>query len=180
MNSSLPSALDHLRSCEGGYVNHPRDPGGCTNFGITLATYRQRLNPAGTCRDLKGLTWEQAAGIYRDHYWTAVSADALPPGLDLLVFDHAVNAGPDTAVRILQRLLDVERDGRTGPVTLAAIAARPLTVLIAQYAITRLAYYRSLKTWPTFGLGWTKRVTAARVAALALADPQPATQKKSP
>ncbi len=170
MHASLCAALNHVAAFEGGYVYHPQDPGGCTNRGITLATYRRHLKANGTCQDLKHLTWGQAADIYRDSYWPAVKADALPAGVDLLVFDHGVNAGPDRAVRILQRLVDTARDGIIGPITLAAVARWELPTLIDHYAEARLAYYRSLHHWKTFGRGWTRRTEAARALAHTLAN----------
>lgn len=175
MHTSLSAALNHLAAHEGGYVNHPSDPGGCTNRGITLATYRRCINPHGTCRDLRALGWCEAATIYRDHYWSAVQADALPVGLDLCVFDMGVNAGPVTAIKLLQRLLDVERDGHIGPVTLAALAAEAPERLIDGYAEARLTHYRALRHWKQFGRGWERRVAAARQAAHDLAA-----QKKTP
>lgn len=175
MRSSLPTALDHVRAYEGGYVNHPRDPGGCTNLGITLATYRRHLDSRGTCAGLKRLKWPQAAEIYRRAYWAAVNGDDLPAGLDLLVFDMGVNAGPGTAIRLLQQVLEVEDDGVIGPKTLAALSRRDPLDLVDSYSARRITYYRRLKTWTTFGLGWTRRTQAAKQAARALLA-----EKKSP
>ncbi len=174
MRASLNTAIELIRQHEGGYVNHPRDPGGCTNMGITLATYRQHLNRQGNCGDLSRLTWNQAAAIYRRHYWDAVRGDDLPAGLDLSVFDMAVNAGVGRAARLLQGLLGVREDGQIGPVTLAAVASQDPDALIHDYAQTRLRYYRALPGWKDFGKGWTDRTIKTRTAAFAL------TQKKSP
>lgn len=180
MRQSLSAALTHVSSFEGGYVNHPADPGGCTNRGITIATYRKHLNPKGTCADLRRLTWAQAADIYRDSYWAAVSADELPAGLDLLVFDMAVNAGPGRAARLLQRLVGVTEDGQIGPVTLRAVQARTARELVNGYTEARLTYYRSRRNFATFGRGWSARAEAARKTALRLVGDAEATQKKSP
>ena len=174
MRASLNTAIDLIIRHEGGFVNHPSDPGGPTNMGITLATYRARVDRRGTVADLRKLTWNQAADIYRRHYWDAVRGDDLPAGLDLVLFDMAVNAGPGQAVRLLQSLLGVATDGQLGPQTLSAVAAGDPLDLIRRYSIRRLRYYEALPGWKTFWRGWTERVHQTREAALALA------QKKSP
>lgn len=162
MRANLPAAVALIRRSEGGYVDHPRDPGGCTNFGITIATYRaQTRNPAATCADLKKIPWSLAERIYQDTYWAAVNADNLPPGVDIMTFDHGVNAGPARAARLLQKLVGTAQDGEIGPITLAACFERDAADLITQIGAARLAYYRSLPTWPTFGRGWTARVNDA-------------------
>lgn len=170
MRSSLSAALAHIAEFEGGYVNHPRDPGGCTHRGITLATYRRYLKPNGTCADLRRLTWGQAATIYRDHYWSAVQGDALPAGVDLLVFDMGVNAGPVTAARLLQQALGVTADGRIGPITLGAATRADPHELIAEFTTRRLRYYQGLNGFKAFGRGWTRRTRAAEARALELAE----------
>ena len=74
---------------EGGYVNHPRDPGGETNLGVTKRVYEE----FGGEKDMKDLTVEDVAIIYKKGYWDKCKCDSLPSGLDLVVFDFAVNAG---------------------------------------------------------------------------------------
>jgi len=168
MRESLPAALEHIRAEEGGYVDHPDDPGGCTNMGITLATYRHHINPGAMCEELRAMRWEEAETIYRRSYWNAVHGDALPVGLDLVVLDMAVNAGPRRALMLLQRALGVAEDGIVGPVTCAAIERTHPEDLVNAYSAVRLDYYRSLKTWPTFGRGWRGRTRRARHRALGL------------
>jgi len=165
---------------EGGYSDHPADPGGATNMGITrrtLADWRgvspwQSLDPA----EVKALTREEAAGIYRARYWEAVAADHLPAGLDLAVFDFAVNSGPVRAVRTLQELVGTDPDGILGPRTLAAIEERArrggLRLLIEVYCDRRRAFLQALATFPVFGRGWTNRVATIRATALgAVSEP---------
>lgn len=164
MRSSLEAALQVLRRNEGGYVNDPRDPGGCTNHGITLATYRAHGKPSATCADVRLMTWEQAAAIYERVYWEAVMGDALPAGIDLSVFDAAVNAGPSRAAKLLQGVLGVTQDGAIGPITLAAAGAASEAALIDDYAAARLTFYRGLSTWKTFGRGWSRRAEEVRKA----------------
>lgn len=171
MRSSLQTSIRFLRQprVEGGYVNDPADPGGCTNFGITLAAYRRHTNPAGRCADLKRLTLDQAAEIYRDHYWGAISGDALPAGIDLLTFDWAVNSGPYRAASQLQALIHVRADGQIGPATLRAIDRFDTTDLIHRYADRRRGWLRGLRLFGRYGRGWTYRVDLAEEWALRLA-----------
>ena len=87
---------------EGGYVNHPNDPGGPTMLGVTLGTYREHFGTGKTIGDLKKIPAEDVQYIYRVGYWNECKCDDLPIGVDHLVFDYAVNSGPGTAIRDLQ------------------------------------------------------------------------------
>ncbi len=170
MRTNLQRALLLIKKHEGGYINHPSDPGGCTNMGITLSTFRRYLKASATCEDVKALSWEQAETIYRIGYWQRIAGDDLPSGLDVHVFDMAVNAGPGTAVRLLQKIVGVAEDGDLGPVTLRAIASYGLIdTLVRQYTQARLDYYKKLSGWPTFGRGWASRLDATTEVALELA-----------
>lgn len=172
MIENLDSALRLIRHHEGGYVNHDQDPGGCTNMGITLATYRKLVDAKARCADLANIDWELAARIYRETYWSEINGDQLSPGIDVHVMDMAVNAGSATASKLLQRLLGVAADGRIGSLTLHALyQEKRLRSLILHYSAARLAYYRSLKHWPTFGHGWERRVYLTEAAALGLVAP---------
>ena len=162
---------------EGGYADNPRDPGGATNLGITrktLARWRKMSPWWSLPKDaVKTLDRPEAVKIYRSLYWEASKAGALPPGLDLAVFDFAVNSGPATAVKALQRELGVKADGLLGPLTLSATKARIAQVgvaaLIDALAGRRLGFLGGLAGFAVFGRGWTKRVAAIRAAALAAA-----------
>lgn len=162
---------------EGGYVDHPADPGGATNMGIThqtLARWRG-VTPWSALPKaaVRALTTAEAGRIYRANYWVRVEGDRLPPGLDLALFDFAVNSGPDRAIRVLQAALGVVVDGQIGPLTLAAIAERPTSALVSRLCDDRLAFLRRLSTFSTFGKGWTLRVATLRKAALAAASSSP-------
>jgi len=173
MRANLSVAVELILTHEGGYVNHPRDPGGCTNYGITLGTYRSLIDPNGTCADLRRMGKAIARGIYQRTYWSAVKADSLPPGVDAVIFDHGVNAGPRRAVRLLQAALGVSQDGSIGPLTLAADwqqagSAHEANALVRELTERRLDYYRSLRGWRDFGRGWARRVRETEALALDL------------
>jgi lysozyme family protein len=172
-------ALALLLEHEGGFVDHPDDPGGATNRGITQATLGRARGAPATEEDVRLLQADEAAAIYRRHYWDAVRADDLPPGIDLAVFDCAVNAGPGRAVRLLQRVLGVPADGIVGPVTLAASRRADPASVIRRYGRARLGFLRRLAIWPVFRRGWRRRVLAVERAALRLAgrDSSTTTQK---
>lgn len=159
---------------EGGFVDHPADPGGATNHGISLR-YARTL---GSMLDLNGdgvvnredillVTPAKAAMVYRQWFWQDVRADDLPAGIDLVVFDFAVNSGAGRAAKHLQRAVGAEQDGFIGPATLAAVrlaASRPRSVIDA-VCDSRLVFLRGLRTWPTFGRGWSARVEDVRARA---------------
>jgi lysozyme family protein len=162
VDSNFQRALSRVLKHEGGYVDHPKDPGGATNRGVTIATFRRYVKRDGTKADLRAITAEQVATVYYKHYWAAVDANELPAGVDYAVFDLAVNSGPSRAARFLQRVVGATEDGRIGPATLAAVRNADPTELIAKLCVARLAWLRTLKTWPTFGKGWERRVTDVR------------------
>lgn len=179
MKQNAERAIRRILKHEGGFVHHAQDPGGATNKGITIATYRRHINPNGTIADLKALTTEQAVKVYRYQYWNAVRGDDLPAGLDYAVADFAVNSGPSRAIKYLQNVLGVKADGVMGPVTLAAAKkARPI-ITINLLCDDRLAFLKRLRTWNTFGKGWSSRVARVRRDAVSDAsqahvEPEPA------
>lgn len=173
---SMPLVLKH----EGGFVNHPRDPGGATMKGVTLATFRQYV-PGATVADLKAISGDMLNRIYRDGYWNEVRGDDLPAGVDYAVFDFAVNSGPNRAVKYLQAAVGEAQDGKIGPKTLAAAAKANPAGLINAICDARLAFMRRIKgsdgrlLWDTFGKGWSSRVAGVRKEALRMAgEPQDA------
>ena len=177
--SRFDICLDEMLRHEGGYADHPADPGGATNLGIThktLASWR-RVSPWSALPKsaVQALTRTEAAEIYRAGYWDRCQGDQLPAGLDLALFDFSVNSGPDRAIRMLQAELGVTADGQIGPLTLAAIAVRPGRSLIDALCDQRLAFLQRLSTFSTFGKGWTSRVAAVRKVALASAGPDKTT-----
>lgn len=174
--SNFKRCVDIVIGREGGFVENPKDPGGATNLGITLATLRswrsdddRSDNDTVTVDDVRKLTIEDAQDIYRTRYWNALRCDELPAGIDLMVFDFGVNAGPSRAAKILQKVVGAEADGSIGPRTIAAAKAGSAREAISAMAKERLAFYQKLPTWETFGNGWTNRTKAVEAAALAMA-----------
>lgn len=161
----LTEVLKH----EGGYVNHPLDPGGMTNLGVTKRTWEHFKGREVDESTMRALTVDDVTPLYRDRYWALVKADSLPAGIDLCVFDMAVNSGPKRAGITLQKALGVAQDGAIGAKTLQAASIVHADGLINDYCDARLAYLRSLQTFPTFGKGWMRRVEDIRKTATALA-----------
>ncbi|KFG68717.1 glycoside hydrolase family 108 protein [Microvirga sp. BSC39] len=161
-------ALSLVLRHEGGYVDHPRDPGGATNLGVTIGTLSAYLGRQATKTEVKSLTVPAVTPIYRRNYWDKVRADDLPCGVDYCVFDAAVNSGPARAAKWLQRAVCVDADGVVGSQTLKAIKALQASVIINRICDDRLDFLRGLPTWGTFGKGWSKRVEGVRKEALAM------------
>lgn len=164
-SSRFDACMPFIFKAEGGYSDNPADPGGPTNFGITLATLRAyEGDPNLTADDVKKLTRGVAREIYRTAYWNRMQCGALPPGLDLEVFDFGVNSGPAESVKTLQALVGVTQDGSVGPITLAAVRQFNVGDLIGRFAQARLAFYQSLNM-PEFEQGWASRVAQIQTAA---------------
>ena len=169
MKSNFDHCLRLVLAHEGGWADHPKDPGGATMKGVTLATYR-KYKPGATKAQLRAISDADLAMIYRDGYWNKVKGDDLPAGLDLVAFDAAVNSGPGRAARWLQEALGVNADGAIGPKTIAAAQDAHKEAVIDRACSIRLNWLRTLPHWPTFGKGWTRRVedvrdTASKMAA---------------
>jgi lysozyme family protein len=167
--SSYDEALARLLVHEGGYSNHPSDPGGPTNWGITLRDARAYWKQDATASDVRNLPRAVAKSIFRTKYWAALACDELPAGVDYAVFDYGVNSGIGRAAKVLQRLLGLADDGTIGPRTLAAAACADAGRLIDAICDERLAFLQGLRTWSVFGNGWGRRVREVRAVALALA-----------
>ncbi|MEE1654890.1 glycosyl hydrolase 108 family protein [Microvirga sp. CF3062] len=171
--SRFEKAVEIVLQHEGGFVHHPRDPGGATKFGITRETLSRVRGRPASVEDVRELTRAEAMAIYRWLYWDAVRADDMPPGLDLAVFDLAVNSGPARAVRMLQNVLGVTVDGIVGPVTLKAAWQADPAETIRHLTRARLGFLGRLAAWPVFGRGWRRRVLAVEQGALRLASSPP-------
>jgi lysozyme family protein len=162
MKDNFETALAHVLVHEGGFCNHPADPGGATNKGVTLAVFRRYYGESMGIDELRAITDEQLRHIYKTGYWDKCRCDELPTGIDYVVFDQAVNSGPGRAARWLQSAIGAEVDGRIGPQTIAAAGAADRAKVINHMCDARLAFLTGLKTWPVFGKGWSRRVKGVR------------------
>ena len=154
MKDNFPKCLEAILKYEGGYVNDPHDAGGETNMGISKRAFPDV--------DIKNLTKDLASAIYKKYYWNQVQGDHLPSGLDLVVFDGAVNSGPAQSAKWLQKALGVKEDGVLGPVTLVALQKADIDSLINKVLDQRLAFLMKLSGWPRYGKGWERRVEDLR------------------
>ena len=162
------TCLEMILHHEGGYVNHPKDPGGETNLGVTKRVYEDFGGP----KDMKDLVREDVEPIYKKNYWDRMKCDDVPAGLDLCLFDFGVNAGTGRSAKYLQRMIGTVADGGIGPNTLRALGNYIEEVgtegAIKNFQSKRQEYYESLSTFETFGRGWTRRVDETTQAALGM------------
>jgi lysozyme family protein len=170
MQSNFEQCLKELLVHEGGFVNHPQDPGGMTNLGVTKRVWEEWTGHEVDEKQMRALTPELVAPLYKRKYWDACRSDDLVSGVDYAVFDVAVNSGAGRAIKFLQSCVGVDADGGFGPRTLAAVkvAEKDPERLIELYSAKRLEFLQSLKTFETFGKGWSRRVAEVKDKALAM------------
>lgn len=158
--ANFKPALALVLAHEGGYVNHPRDPGGATNKGVTQKVYDAYRDLMGVARQsVANISLGEAAAIYRQQYAEAIKFDRLPAGIDYAVFDFAVNSGVKRAAKFMQRRLGVEADGHIGLITLTKLAkVNDVEGFISGLCADRVDFLRGLDTFDTFGRGWLRRV----------------------
>lgn len=172
--SNYDDSLKRVLVHEGGYTNHPADPGGPTNFGITIHDYRMHKNPHATADDVKHMPLQDAKDIYRSKYWGAMHCDELPAGLDYAVFDYGVNSGIGRPPKVLSRIMKLPERTAFDAGLLSMIAKDKPELLIAELCDERLHFLQGLHTWSTFGKGWQSRVSDVRAVSLLMAKlPQP-------
>ena len=154
---------------EGGYVDHPADPGGATNLGVTRATLAKWRGRPVTKAEVKALSRAEAAEIYRRYFWNPCGGPSLPAGVDAVIFDWAVHSGPSRAVRALHKVLKIEQAATPGPALRSALhKAEPVTT-IRLLCAERRRFLSRLKGFAVFGRGWSRRVDALEKTALSLA-----------
>ena len=154
MSKNFQKSLKRVLKHEGGYVNHPSDPGGETNFGITKSTARS-YGYHGSMRTIPMTVVEK---IYKSQYWDAMSCENFDCALAYQLFDAAVNHGLLNARKILQRTIKVKDDGIIGAVSLAAIRQLDTADLVQMFNAERISFYTRISTFPTFGRGWMNRM----------------------
>ena len=165
MKENYPQALKQVLKYEGGYVDHPKDPGGPTNKGVTQAVYDNwRKSQNLSIQSVRAIADSEVAAIYKNLYWDRISGDLLPSGVDFAVFDFAVNSGVSRAAKMLQSVVGVTQDGQIGPATILATK----TYVAMSITNRRLAFMQSLSIWSTFGKGWSARIADVKAQIIAL------------
>ena len=168
--STYDAALARLLVHEGGYTNDAADPGGPTNFGITIYDYRKYVKPDATAADVRAMKLDEAKAIYKSKYWAAQRCDELPAGVDYAVFDYGVNSGIGRSGRVLRRVLGLAADDwHTSDDVLAVLGQHDAKQVIVAICDERLRFLKSLRTWGVFGKGWGARVAEVKAYSLQLA-----------
>jgi lysozyme family protein len=155
---------------EGGFVNHPKDPGGMTNLGVTRSAWEAYLGKHVTEDEMRALTKDDVKPFYKSLYWDRIKGDSLPPGVDYAAYDLAVNSGPHRAAKYLQEIAGVTSDGMIGPKSLEAIKSCDAVEMVDVICDMRMDFLKNLSTFDTFGNGWTDRVNKVRAKATGMAD----------
>lgn len=171
MQENFDKCLEMVLHHEGGFVNHPKDPGGITNLGVTKRVYEDWVGHEVDEQTMRDLTPEDVGPLYKKNYWDRVKGDDLPSGLDWAVFDWAVNSGTGRAAKKLQEMIGTVADGGIGPNTLRKLdeyidEKGSVEEVIREYCAVRQEFYESLSTFETFGRGWTRRVDETLEASL--------------
>jgi lysozyme family protein len=166
--SNREASISKTLTYEGGYTNDPRDPGGATNWGITIFDARKYWKPEATPADVKAMPKQVAIDIYRQKYWAKMGCDARPNGVDFVEFDFGVNSG-------VKRSLDYRK--QLDPQKLSPVA------YVKAFCAKRSSFLHSLRTWSCFGKGWGRRcadveATGVRMALGAAGKPVAPTLKK--
>lgn len=154
-------AVKHVLEYEGGLVDHPKDPGGVTKYGISLRAY-PHLGADG----IRNLTVEQAKAIYKKDYWDATKCSEIPSGMRLMLFDCAVNQGVGYATKAFQTSVSAKPDGAIGPRTLAAARSADEERAVQKFAFARYSRYSNNRNFNVFGMGWMRRLLAVTAITL--------------
>ena len=169
MANNFQECLVKVLKHEGGFVNHPSDPGGMTNLGVTKKVWEEWIGHEADEKAMRELTPALVGPMYEMKYWRTSYCEKLPRGLDLLVFTMAVNSGSGRSVKLLQDAIGVVADGVIGPNTMAKINEANVEVLIDKFSEARTSFYKGLKTFPVFGVGWLSRTESERKEAKEMA-----------
>ena len=170
MQNNFETCLKEVLKHEGGFVNHPADPGGATNLGVTKKVWEEWVGHEVTKEDIRDLTIDQVTPLYRKRFWNVCRCDDLPAGVDYVVFDLAVNSGTGRAAKFLQSAVGATPDGVIGPNTITIVRRTELSPkeLINIICDRRVLFWKSLSTFPTFGKGWLRRGDEVRKTALSM------------
>ena len=166
MEANFFKSLEMILKHEGGFVDHPKDPGGMTNLGVTKAVYDKWIGRESSEAEMRALTQDDVAPIYKKKYWDRCKCDNLPSGADWSVFDWAVNSGTGRASKAMQKIVGAKQDGAIGPKTLQMIANEKPEFLVERMYDQRQSFYEKLNTFESFGRGWTRRNKETKETAL--------------
>ena len=170
MQNNFDKCLEMLLHHEGGYVNDSRDSGGMTNLGVTKRVYDKWIDRESTEEEMRNLTPEDVAPIYKKNYWDRIKGDSLPSGLDWACFDWAVNSGSGRPAKAVQRSVGAEPDGAIGPKTLGLIMEKDPEFIIDYVYVVRKAFYEGLDDYKHFGRGWSRRNKETLKQALSMVE----------
>ena len=159
MKSNFDKCLAMLLEHEGGYVNNVNDRGGMTNLGVTRRVYEDWMDRPVTEQEMRDLTPDDVAPIYKKNYWDRVKGDQLPSGVDWCAFDWAVNSGSGRPAKAIQRAVGATQDGAIGNQTLGLVAEKDPKFIIDYVYTVRQAFYEGLDDYKHFGRGWSRRNT---------------------
>ena len=165
MLSNWPTSLALMLKSEGHFVNHPSDPGGMTNLGVTKKAWEAWVKHPVDEAEMRSLTPEIVAPFYKAQYWNPCKCDELPLGVDYAVFDFAVNAGVGRASKTLQTALGTAADGIVGKNTMSLANGCDPDEFLEKFSRLKEQFYRSLQTFDVFGKGWMRRVSEVHHAA---------------
>jgi lysozyme family protein len=166
MNDNFDKCLALVLKSEGGFVNNPADPGGMTNLGVTKAVWEEWTGHTVDEKAMRALTPADVAPMYKAKYWMACYAPQLKTGVDYCLFDASVNMGAGRAVKLLQEAMQCVPDGMIGPRTMQLLDQKKAEDIVEAFSQRKISFYESLKTFPTFGKGWLKRVEDVKQNAL--------------
>jgi len=170
MQNNFEKCLEMLLHHEGGYVNDSRDSGGMTNLGVTKRVYDKWIDRESTEQEMRDLTPEDVAPIYKKNYWDRVKGDLLPSGLDWACFDWAVNSGSGRPAKAVQRAVGATVDGAIGKKTVALVMEKDPEFIIDYVYIVRKAFYEGLDDYKHFGRGWSRRNKETLKQALSMVE----------
>lgn len=175
MKDNFQKCLEALLVHEGGFVNDSRDNGGMTNLGVTIRVWEEWVGHPVSEKEMRNLTPLMVGPLYKRKYWDLVRADELASGLDYCVFDVAVNSGVGRAVKLLQQTVGATPDGGFGSITMGLVKKSEQDVerLISLFSARRLEFLQTLKSFPIFGKGWSRRVAEVKEKALEMAKHKP-------
>ena len=169
MKENWEKAFQAVLKHEGGFVNHPKDPGGMTNLGVTKKVWEEFVGREVDEAEMRALTPDVVKPLYKKNYWDKIKGDQLPSGVDYAAYDLAVNSGTGRAAKYLQRIAGVPDDGVIGPKSMEAILVCDPVETVDAICDMRLDFLQKLPTWGTFGKGWGRRVEEVKSIGLQMA-----------